>query len=175
MSRGLQEKPVSRAVIESCKNATETYVTNCEARATEKKKEFIDHFLEFNTVKKTCQVIDIHPTTIANWCLDDPEFCEAVDRLKKIRDFVREEDEEEFLHLAGTGQVKMGKESGLGMPNVVAAKMGLVARNPKRWSERINVDRNITRTIKLITVHADQTETTVIEGECKELPVGNND
>ncbi len=177
MSRGKQVHPVSEAVIDSCNRATDVRLEILDKERVETKKRFLDAFLDYTSMKGVCQAIDVNPTTIATWCADDAEFKGIVDKLKQIRDIMREEDEEEFLHLCGTGQIKMGKESGLGMPNVVAAKMGLVARNSKRWSERINVDRTTTRTIKLITVHAGgQDEVTVIDSpEFKELPVGRDD
>ncbi len=176
MSRGKQIHPVSQAVVESIAAARDVRLENLAAERLLRKQEFLEHFLEHTSLKKASKAVGIDSSSIAEWCVDDPEFKAAVDRLKQIRDVMREEDEEEFLHLVGTGEIKIGKESGLGMPSVVAAKMGLVARNPKRWSERINVDRTTTRTIKLITVHAgEQTETTVIDASYKELPVGNSD
>jgi hypothetical protein len=174
MSRGKQKKPISEAMVRGLERANKARLEIRAEMREETKKEFLERILDFTNMSKVAEAVGIEYRTILRWMQDDAEFKESVQRLKAIRDAMREENEEEFLHLVGIGAIKMGKESGLGMPNVVAAKMGLVARNPKRWSERISMDRTTTRTIKLITVHAGgQDESTIIDAtEVKELPSG---
>lgn len=177
MSRGKQKRPLSRAVLDTLQRMHDSEKERRILAAKEKKRLFLDNFLDFTSIHKTCEAIGVEDNTIYRYCIEDPDFRVAVDNLRKVRDIKREENEEEFLHLMGTGKIKVGKETGLGMPNVVAAKMGLVARNSKRWSERISVDRTDKRTIKVITVHAGgQDDNMAIDSpEVKELPVGDSD
>lgn len=177
MSRGKQKRPISEAVLDTVQHMRDIEKERRILVGEEKRQLFLDNFLNHTSIHSTCEAVGITDTTIYRWCVEDPDFRATIDGLRKIRDVMREENEEEFLHMVGTGVIKMGRGTGLGMPNVVAAKMGLVARNPKRWSERINVDRTDKRTIKVITVHAgEQNENMVIDSpEIKELPVGDND
>jgi len=147
---------------------------NYDEKRVERKKEFLEKYLDHTNIIDAAGAIGAPACTIAKWMANDPDFKAEVEHLRKIRDFVRADKEEAFLHLVGTGVIKTGKETGINMANVVAAKMGLVARDSKRWSERISVDKTSTRTIKLITVHAgDQEESTIIDStDYKELPSG---
>lgn len=147
-----------------------TSIETKQERSEERKQKFLEIYPEVLSMSKAAEMVGITHFGVAWWLKHDPEFAQQYYKLKEIRDISREEEEEDFLHDVGVGTVKIGKETGIGMPSIVAAKMSLVAKNPKKWSEKLYREDNKHYTITTIEVVRDSLPP--VEGEFKELPSG---
>jgi hypothetical protein len=144
-------------------------------RMLEKQDLFLTHFESLPLVNAVDEVGKVFTGftrfAVGYWLIKDPIFKEKYDAIKSVKQIVAEEMEEDYLHKVGTGQEKSA------MPNVVAAKMGLTARNPNKWSDRIRKethhDVQITKIEYALT--PGRTVEQVTEGQFKELPSGNTD
>lgn len=163
-----EDRKPSEALLKHLERVRVIAAAKVQENKAERQIAFLDAFWETQKFVDACKKIDIDQGVVCNWALFDEEFREAYDQLKQMRDVVREEQEEDALHDTGVGLKEMK------MPQVVAAKMGLVARNRKRWSEKIDVEKTNVTTITTIVKHYDSGQEVIDAPSVKVLTDGSN-
>ncbi len=157
---------VSLAVIEGLDKAREASNESRKERMLERQIEFLSYFGEHG-IKESAEKVGVTTWAVANWVMESQEFREKYNKIKETRDLWLQEDEEDYLHNIGTGVEKAN------MPQVVAAKMCLTARNPKRWSDKLQQESR--KTIEITRIEYSLTSgrsVEVIDVPVKELPSG---
>jgi len=134
------------------------YEPEKQERMEEKKVEFLKVYGETFSFKKAIEAVGCSSYAPYWWVYTDDSFKEEFYRLRAVRDSIRQENLEQFLYDCGTGSQKTGKDYGLSMANVVAAKMSLVAVDPKRWSEKLYTEKKEVQTITTVVIHAGEKE-----------------